>query len=156
MRVAFVGSLRSGLGTACRSQKFGDLTETLAPRARYWDRDTRRTIPYSELVGSWLPRISGILELCAHEAQLLWEEDDSWSGVASSSRLGTVWRCEDLLVPPCILADTKGGTYYAAVAASVDGFRFEDAFNTARQGIVVVQMLTGELSSGNVRCVDGF
>ena len=60
------------------------------------------------------------------------------------------------MVPPCVLADTRGGTYYAAVDASVDGFRFEDVFNTARQGIVVVQMLTGDFSSGNVRCVDVF
>ena len=58
--------------------------------------------------------------------------------------------------PPCLLADTKGGTYYAAVDASVDGFRFEDVFNTARQGTVVAQTLTGDLSLCNARCFDGF
>ena len=61
--VRWIVALRSWDSTPA-TMNFNDLAETLAPCARYWDRDTKRTIPYSDLSGIVLPRKSGILE-CA-------------------------------------------------------------------------------------------
>ena len=60
--VRWIVALRSWDSTPV-AMNFGDLTETLAPCSRYWDRDTKRTIPYSDLIGIVLPRKSGIFEL---------------------------------------------------------------------------------------------
>jgi hypothetical protein len=65
--VCCIVALRSWDSTPV-AMNVGDLTDTLAPCARYWDRDTKNTTPYSDFIGIGLPRKSSILELCAHGA----------------------------------------------------------------------------------------
>ncbi len=140
--------------------EFGRLSEVLAPVARYAykpDEDTRRALlTHSQLCKLGLKRKAGILEVCAQEAQFLWQELANYSSPGLPP--GTMClRREKLLVLPQILQDTTAGTYYAAVDQAVPGACLEDLFLAAQSsGAKIAILFQGDLAPSNTRCMLAF